>query len=73
MPMGDRIGHAELQIGDSHVMLADEFPDMGHLGPKTPRRDRPPASSSTSRTSTPPSSKAIDAGGTQKRAVENQF
>lgn len=34
MPMGDRIGHAEIKIGDSHVMLADEFPDMGHLGPK---------------------------------------
>lgn len=34
MPMGDRIGHAELMIGDSHIMLADEFPDMGHLGPK---------------------------------------
>lgn len=30
---GDRIGHAELQIGDSHVMLADEFPDMGHNSP----------------------------------------
>jgi len=25
-----RIGHAELQIGDSHIMLADEFPEMGH-------------------------------------------
>jgi PhnB protein len=35
MPMGDRVGHAELQIGDSVVMLADEFPDMGHLGPKS--------------------------------------
>ena len=35
MPMGDRIGHAEIQIGDSIVMLADEFPDMGHLGPKS--------------------------------------
>ena len=34
MPMGDRIGHAELLIGDSHVMLADEFPEMGHRGPK---------------------------------------
>ena len=32
--MGDRIGHAEIKIGDSFVMLADEFPDMGHLGPK---------------------------------------
>ena len=35
MPMGDsgRIAHAEIRIGDSHVMLADEFPDMGYLGP----------------------------------------
>ena len=33
MPMGDRIGHAELKIGDSFVMLADEFPDMDHLPP----------------------------------------
>ena len=35
LPMGDRIGHAEMLIGDSHIMLADEFPDMGHLGPKS--------------------------------------
>ena len=34
MEMGDRIGHAEILIGDSHVMLADEFPEMGHRGPK---------------------------------------
>src|SRR5688500_4719390 len=33
MPMGDRIGHAEIKIGDSHVMLADEFPEMDYLGP----------------------------------------
>ena len=34
MPMGDRIGHAEIKIGDSHVMLADEFPERGIQGPK---------------------------------------
>jgi len=34
MPMGDRIGHAEMKIGDSIVMLADEWPDMGYIGPK---------------------------------------
>ena len=34
MPMGDRIGHAEIKIGDSHVMLADEFPDRDIRGPK---------------------------------------
>ena len=30
-----KIGHAEIQIGDSHVMLADEFPEMGFLSPLT--------------------------------------
>lgn len=34
MPMGDKIGHADILIGDSHIMLADEFPDMDKLGPK---------------------------------------
>ncbi len=30
-----RIGHAELAIGDSIVMLADEYPEMGAISPKT--------------------------------------
>jgi uncharacterized glyoxalase superfamily protein PhnB len=30
----DRIGHAEMAIGDSALMLADEFPEAGLLGPK---------------------------------------
>lgn len=34
MDMGDKIGHAELDIGDSVIMLADEFPDMGIRGPE---------------------------------------
>ena len=34
LPMGDKIGHAEIMIGDSHVMLSDEWPDMNLLGPK---------------------------------------
>ena len=34
MPMGEnKLAHAEVKIGDSHVMLADEFPEMGFLGP----------------------------------------
>jgi len=28
-----KIGHADLQIGDSHLFLADEFPDHGAVGP----------------------------------------
>jgi PhnB protein len=27
------IGHAEIKIGGSHIMLADEYPDMGYLAP----------------------------------------
>jgi PhnB protein len=33
LTMADKIGHAEIKIGDSPVMLADEFADMGYLGP----------------------------------------
>lgn len=28
------IGHAEIQIGDSRIMLADEHPQMGYRSPK---------------------------------------
>src|SRR5215472_3865587 len=30
-----RVGHAELQIGDSVIMLADEFPDIGTRSPQS--------------------------------------
>jgi PhnB protein len=30
-----KVGHAELDIGDSMIMLADEHPDMGARGPRT--------------------------------------
>jgi PhnB protein len=32
---GGMVMHAEIEIGDSMVMLADEFPQMGALGPKS--------------------------------------
>ena len=32
---GGKIGHAELQLGDSVIMLSDEMPDMGAVSPKT--------------------------------------
>ena len=32
---GGKIGHAEIEIGDSVVMLADEAPEMGALSPRT--------------------------------------
>src|SRR5205814_5489469 len=30
-----KIGHAEIKIGDSPIMLADEYPQMGYKGPET--------------------------------------
>jgi PhnB protein len=30
-----RVGHAEFQIGDSRIMMADEFPEMGAKAPST--------------------------------------
>ena len=30
-----KIGHAEIKIGDSPIMLADEFPEMEFVSPKT--------------------------------------
>jgi PhnB protein len=30
-----RVGHAEIRIGDSVIMLADEYPEMGHRGPRS--------------------------------------
>lgn len=34
-PDGKKVLHASIVIGDSMVMLADEFPDWGSVGPET--------------------------------------
>jgi len=31
---GDRVGHAEIKVGDSVIMLADEHPEMNARGPR---------------------------------------
>jgi len=30
-----KVGHAEIKIGDSPIMLADEYPEMGYKGPQS--------------------------------------
>ena len=72
LPMGDKIGHAEIKIGDSFVMLADEFPDMGHLGPN---KRGGPTSSIVLYVEDVDSlfKRALEAGAKEQRPVENQF
>jgi PhnB protein len=31
---GGKVGHGEIEIGGSRIMVADEYPDMGVRGPK---------------------------------------
>jgi PhnB protein len=35
IPMDDKIGHAELRIGEALFMLADEFPEMNFRSPQS--------------------------------------
>lgn len=72
LPMGDRIAHAEIRIGDSFVMIADEWPDMGMLGPKA----RGGATMSLMiyvEDSDSAFARAIEAGAIEERPVETQF
>lgn len=72
MPMGERIGHAELKIGDSFVMLADEFPEMNHLGPKA--RGGPTSSVLLYVEDVDRAFKqALEAGASEQRPVQDQF
>ena len=32
---GGKVGHAEIKIGDSPIMLTDEHPEMGARGPQS--------------------------------------
>jgi PhnB protein len=73
MPMPDgRVGHAELQIGDSVVMLADAFPEMGYQSPK--KIGGTPVTLGVYVEDVDKTfDAAIKAGATELRAVENQF
>lgn len=67
-----RVGHAEIQIGASTIMLADEHPERGFVGPQTLGGSHmqffvsvPDADAAVIR--------AIGAGGRLTRPVQNQF
>lgn len=72
MPMGERIAHAEVRIGDSHVMISDEWPDQGFLGPKA--RGGPTSSLMIYLEDVDAAfARALEAGGTEERPPEDQF
>ncbi len=72
MPMGDKIGHAEILIGDSHIMLSDEWEHVGKLSPKT-RGGVSVAFTLYLADVDSAFAKAIAAGATELRPVQNQF
>jgi PhnB protein len=72
LPMGDRIGHAEIRIGDSYVMLADEWPDMGMLGPRS-RGGTTVGLMIYVEDVDAVFARAIEAGASEERAVQDQF
>ena len=73
MPMNDgRIGHAEIEIGDSVVMLADEHPEMGVRGPKSIGGTAGSLMVYVADVDAV-AAKFVDAGGKVQRAVKDQF
>ena len=72
LPMGDKVGHAELLIGDSHVMLSDEWPDHDIRSPR--HRGGPTATFMIYVEDVDAAfQRALDAGATIDKPVENQF
>lgn len=70
--MGDRVGHAELDFGNTCVMLSDEFSEMGIVGPR--------ALGGTTVTmclgvadADAVVARAVSAGATIKRPVQDEF
>jgi len=69
---GGVIGHAEIQIGNSRVMLADEFPQMNVRGPKA-YGGSPASLMIYVEDVDGVVTQAVSAGATIKRPVQNQF
>ena len=67
-----KVGHAELALGDSLIMLADEFPDMGQRGPKA-IGGTPVTISVYVEDVDAVFERALQEGATSLRAVETQF
>ena len=72
MEHNGQIGHAEIKIGDSPIMLADEQPEMKYLSPQT--LGGTPVSIMIYVDDVDTIYKAaIDAGGVELKALQDQF
>ncbi|HWC12030.1 MAG TPA: VOC family protein [Acidimicrobiales bacterium] len=69
---GGKIGHAELQLGDSLLMVADEFPETGGRSPRTVGGS-PVIVSVYVEDVDAVFERAVQAGATALRPVEDQF
>ena len=73
MPMPDgKIGHAELTIGNSIIMLGDESPDCGNLSPQT-LKGSPVGFALYVADVDHSFQRAVDAGATVKEPVTDKF
>ena len=69
---GGKIGHAEIKVGDSPIMLADEYPDMGYKGPQS-IGGSPVSLMIYLEDVDSVFNRAVDAGATVKEAVQDKF
>ena len=67
-----KIGHAEIKIGNSMIMIADEYPQMDFLSPKTLGGSPVGLMIYVDDVDTI-FKQAIDAGGVEKKPVQDQF
>ena len=67
-----KLMHAEIKIGDSHIMLADEFPEMGFQSP-TSLGGSPVGILLYVENVDELYNQAIEAGGKEMKPLQNQF
>lgn len=67
-----KIGHAELDIGPSRIMLSDEYPDFGAVGPAT-LGGTPVKFHLAVENADAAVARAVEAGATVLRPVADQF
>ena len=67
-----KIGHAEIKIGDSPIMLADEFAEMGYKGPQA-LGGSPVSQMIYLEDVDTVFNRAVEAGASVKEAVQDKF